>query len=1470
MILRNPSLILTFMGGDLPSGHSTTQTVGYEYIINRSVNFDKLLLNGLKSASNQAMLQLSKECISTEDIIATDGDIKATLKDGATTLFTGYVSTNFSWRVTHNGEQALAITLEDTSVRLLSKPFIETGYHLFDCSVTAAAEAICEAAGIIISSSAITINDAVLKVVDASRTCREILDQMLYEAGYVYYCDNLGELRFFKVDCSSTSGIPVIDKTKLFYQNGQAVNLTKKIRQYRSVRLTYKEVATSENYLVYRNTTDADDAHPFCNLPLAAGEHYDGLEIYTAEEWAEETADQFREDALIEACNAASETDIVGSNKIISISNVKSEIQKSSQIAASITGAGGPYLKIDCNNSGLDGSITRLDAYASIVFEKSTNIVRAGVDGTLTDALFSEEVEYIHSKDQATRHANLLCQFFAYCNSQYTFHTDEDITLGSIIRLNEDVFTGLDVTVLVIGKKESTGSSVATYTAIGISVFDLNKKVYHRATDSGNSNTKGQKGTEWHDGTALTGKGKTRGFAGEVGDFYLNKETGDVYRCISTGSVSTAVWEWTTNIKGKDADITSQTYTIEYGLSTSDKEFIFPSAEYGYDEDNSFGYDTDKAFGFKNYAWGDNYADWYHGLFVWTRIKITHKNGVNTYEEPRYAKELTQSLIESCIIDLAAIPDAYVSNARRTDRQHLSLTVRNIGYRGTLTLYTMRNDVVFSRYDPTTGEWTDLNNTLTMFEFGPQVLTEYGLSIPYAISDSLEISGTFSEIGTGDSIPVKSLGVSPSIAKTNVVQLTTVDCAADLPDHVNIVSPEVTVGDNLINGDYILVKFLTLTAINTSQARDETGKVWEFGDLSSYYSDVSTPISISAFVQGNTYYAFCVLAWTHNGVQWVREASSAVEINTVKEAVDLAQIQHDTIDSSVNYFKCLYAHRILVQKLTAGVLEVGKILVNDIESINYQEDSNGTPTTGYKLIHNGGENGDGEIKSVGGVFADMNVRGALKLWKNGDMDEVGANIEHPALTTVSETIEADPNGVTVANNPVAWGSNALLTAVSGLAKNNVVSAAGSYNNKSLAYAVNADNLATVLQAGQTVNREAGAYYSGESWNFTLNPHYKGTVNLSISGRMSVCYYHYTDWWGGDESNVLVVGGVAIKVNGTTVYSRSAYTQSNPSSLPDPSFTRSLTITGGDTVEVSVPASRSQLPSVNYSLLASANSRIETSTPTVSLSDYISDLGFWLEYSDGSLERFPEGGYYTTAMSMTSPVSFNSSSYMNLNNCANILNYWSFTDSHSVVHTLQAGTTYVIESTGLYVGGNLVTGKYLTRNTSTVVLIYEYNAVRYSLNMESGGYYQVYGTIKIAQTDTKGVKMMGNYPKRDADDPQGGFDCGNSAYKWDNGYFKTLHYSNLNQGSTAEIKDIIGPYDLCAVDILRFIEVIRYTYKDDKKKKPKVGILANTAHPDISGEKRSVFELDHAVAILIKAVQEIASDLDKLKGGKKNA
>lgn len=494
MRLNFPSLTLQFLGTDLPTGHGGTQTISECYIVKGSITKKPQLLNGLRPSGSICNITVSRDCLSTEDIIATDGDIKAVLSDGGNIIYTGYLSTKYSWTVGNHGEEALSLTLEDMGARLLGKNFLESGYHVFNSTASAAISTVCTACGITISPTAETITDPIFIVVDSTMSCKQIIEQILYECNHVYFFNNLGHMDFFEIDISSTTG-QTIGSSKLIVRNGKAINLSKDVRTYRSARVTYTPLGTADNYLVYRNTTNQDTAHPYCYIELNPGEHFDGAEIYTAQEWAAATADTFRLPTLIGAVNADSETSKVGSNKILSISNVVATIDKDSAITATIIGYGGPYLKIDCENIGSSKAyIRRLDASASIVYEKSTNIVNAGVNDTSTQSRLDETLTCIHDLDAVSRHANLLSQFNAYCNSKYTFSTKEVLNLGEIVTLNDDAYTGLNVSVMVIGYTDTDNMDTIDYTAIGVSVFDLDKESYHQITEMGKADTKGRDG----------------------------------------------------------------------------------------------------------------------------------------------------------------------------------------------------------------------------------------------------------------------------------------------------------------------------------------------------------------------------------------------------------------------------------------------------------------------------------------------------------------------------------------------------------------------------------------------------------------------------------------------------------------------------------------------------------------------------------------------------------------------------------------------------------------------------------------------------------------------------------------------------------------------------------------------------------------------------------------------------------------
>ena len=63
----------------------------------------------------------------------------------------------------------------------------------------------------------------------------------------------------------------------------------------------------------------------------------------------------------------------------------------------------------------------------------------------------------------------------------------------------------------------------------------------------------GADGSKWSQGIALTGTtGSITGVAGAVGDQYLNSSTGNTYTCVTAGTSSTAIWNYSGNIKGAD------------------------------------------------------------------------------------------------------------------------------------------------------------------------------------------------------------------------------------------------------------------------------------------------------------------------------------------------------------------------------------------------------------------------------------------------------------------------------------------------------------------------------------------------------------------------------------------------------------------------------------------------------------------------------------------------------------------------------------------------------------------------------------------------------------------------------------------------------------------------------------------------------------------------------------------------------
>jgi hypothetical protein len=255
---------------------------------------------------------------------------------------------------------------------------------------------------------------------------------------------------------------------------------------------------------VYRNTTGRGDGHPYCYLQIQGNEHFDGIEFFSDLQWQANQADSLRSPALVQACNAASESAIVGSRDIIAVSNVRTEFTaQSGAVTASISAPGGPYLAIEAYNSGTFAyHITRLDAYADIIYVRDTNIVRTADNAAVeesSDNVLSEELSFVHERTLAQEHANLLGQFHRYAGSHYAFFSAVDIAMGSIVRVVDDAFSGLDVSVLITARTFTDESEVFGYQAVGILAFDLDAKAHLETIAMGSGEISGEPGPPGED-----------------------------------------------------------------------------------------------------------------------------------------------------------------------------------------------------------------------------------------------------------------------------------------------------------------------------------------------------------------------------------------------------------------------------------------------------------------------------------------------------------------------------------------------------------------------------------------------------------------------------------------------------------------------------------------------------------------------------------------------------------------------------------------------------------------------------------------------------------------------------------------------------------------------------------------------------------------------------------------------------------
>lgn len=629
-----------------------------------------------------------------------------------------------------------------------------------------------------------------------------------------------------------------------------------------------------------------------------------------------------------------------------------------------------------------------------------------------------------------------------------------------------------------------------------------------------------------------------------------------------------------------------------------------------------------------------------------------------------------------------------------TEFQYIPFAVDIQNYTGTLVLTCSQGTFFYNNggisYDTEEDEITIQITEDTLLE-------EYSLKLPYAFASgivTIDITATLTyELGTDPLIAIASLGVVDKTSEP--VELEPVGDIDELPEYINKIAGDVVTGDNLIRGDYIVVKYYKVPSTEP------------FDSTKVYYIKHGTlfeKVDISAFDPQQTYYLFRPTPYQYNGATpyqyegWFDEVTNKTVIDTLKTTIDLAK-RNDYAD----YHDCLYAYSAYINNLVVGILTVGQIFANDIESVNYEEDENGFALQGYKLLAQ-----SGLVKSVGSQFKNANIFGVLDLTKTvSGVTRSKAEIIHPALTTTPYVAGAS----SPADYPSAtcWGVQDICRKMTPNEWYN--NATGTYLSKTIAGMAYVTNVSAPRYPAEVASYDDAGSFSGEKLIGTYIA--KNGTSITVNG--------YLQQGQGVQSHLFTSLNIRIVKNGSNV-SGSVITGRNDSF--NYSFTFPVSI--GDTIQIYASNFRGTLTEIGKSYNDSG----------------MSQTGLWI-LAGGSYYRLNVTDTLTnaTVLNVTSPstIAFNSSNNIRYRLCNDFITY-------CVTYCPDIGITYSASNNSFqyWNGSSMVSDPIVNviRDSATSITLISANGNSY--NLRNGLYYPFNGSFKIEGSE-EGIKTKSMYP-----------------------------------------------------------------------------------------------------------------------------
>lgn len=315
-----------------------------------------------------------------------------------------------------------------------------------------------------------------------------ILEDLLYEHGYVLYCDKEGKFALHKWDIETPSATDTLDETKL----KQPLIVDRKGQQYKGVEVKWQKHKTLENVVVFEDTQGSNenrDAHievaPLDYHPVGAG------------------------DGTVDSDYSVDDYELV---------IVKDGLQKDVIVddAINVGDITNKYTKFELAFYNTANEIKYIDRYkvrGNAIVKGDLNFTFGG-DVTTAHEINKIDTQYIHDKDRAEDLATALASYYEYGGIMYNGRSYEQIDVGTIVQLRarvgnynigyDESLTPIDNLAKIVEAKYNEKSQLFNYTLVSMS--DYRASTTNTISETSPSGLRNKIITETQKQTSLTRK----------------------------------------------------------------------------------------------------------------------------------------------------------------------------------------------------------------------------------------------------------------------------------------------------------------------------------------------------------------------------------------------------------------------------------------------------------------------------------------------------------------------------------------------------------------------------------------------------------------------------------------------------------------------------------------------------------------------------------------------------------------------------------------------------------------------------------------------------------------------------------------------------------------------------------------------------------------------------------------------------